>query len=74
MKKSSNDLLSVQQILDEYLSHVRADTFREWVRVGTFPHPDQSVSSKSRWWRRSTVVAWLERRAAGKRRREPALA
>jgi Holliday junction resolvasome RuvABC endonuclease subunit len=33
--------------------------FRARVRAGTFPPPDTNAGPKARWWRRSTVAAWI---------------
>lgn len=40
-------------------------TLDRWISSGTFPRPDIAIGGKVRYWRRSTVEAWIGARSGG---------
>ena len=54
-------LLDAEAVLTEVFGNAfTARTLRRMVAAGKFPPHDISVSAKLRFWKRSTLAAWIE--------------
>jgi predicted DNA-binding transcriptional regulator AlpA len=41
---------------------INRNTFLFWLNSGQFPQPDKYLNRKSKWWKQSTLDAWLDAR------------
>ncbi len=57
------ELLNQQMVRRFYLP-LAERTFWRWVSAGQFPKPDLAMGGKSRFWKRETVLRWIEERSA----------
>jgi predicted DNA-binding transcriptional regulator AlpA len=40
-------------------------TLHRWISAGTFPKPDIALGGKLRYWKRETIVGWIDAQVAG---------
>jgi predicted DNA-binding transcriptional regulator AlpA len=53
------ELLTKPMILKQFLPCGHRTLFR-WMASGVFPKPDISIGGKVRYWRKSTILAWID--------------
>jgi predicted DNA-binding transcriptional regulator AlpA len=62
------ELLTKPMILKQFLPCGHRTLFR-WMASGVFPKPDISIGGKVRYWRKSTILAWIDSMSEATRRK-----
>ena len=60
--QTAPELLTLAMIRKHYVP-LGARTLFRMIAAGAFPKADISIGGKTRFWRRSTVVGWIEKNA-----------
>jgi predicted DNA-binding transcriptional regulator AlpA len=58
------ELLTKAMIKSFYLP-ISIRALDRWISVGRFPRAEIALGGKIRYWRKSTVLAWIEKSAKG---------
>jgi predicted DNA-binding transcriptional regulator AlpA len=61
------ELLTKPMILKQFLPCGQRTLWR-WMASGVFPKPDISIGGKVRYWRKSTILAWIDSMSEATRR------